>query len=1066
MLADSGVQSPTSWTSRSETLDERLARLSSSGVPDRLPVDQLLDPWAKALGAGGGEALERRLAWDEIPKHLAAFAFCRLESLPDPVGPAVWEEVFTSFLESTAAATHYPHEDDLLDRLEESAGPVPFREIWFPWILWARTRLVETCPSADALLSESAQLAWQAHLLRRLATVGELVAYELFKTRRDAPSSAGADISYRRFIEEVLADPVEAFYDHFPILARQLSTIARNWTAAIARLLRHFGDDRYRLAETFGGKQPTRIARLECVHSDPHSGGQEVLKLELDSGLELAYKPRSLNLERALGDFLKHLELSGFPAELPTPPTLSRPGYGWQQWLRPAESGIPVEEYYRRAGALVALAYVLRARDLHAENLVATARGPAVVDAEMFLQPVFARLGSHLEPSPETDCLESGLLIQVGVGDGGKIREWGGLRAEPQRRTAGSGRAWTHLGTDRIKVEAGELQGVLGANVFQLEGRPTRPEDHVEAIVRGFDEAYRFFLDHRELLSSALGPLDCFRGARARLLLRPSQDYATTLSLLAVPRNQKLGLRQSLLCEALQSGLPESDSAPKLWSLAAVERHALIDRDIPHFTLDVEGTDDIYSDETARHHVEGAVELSGLDAVRRRIAGLCEEDLVHQTNLIQRALRPAESLPFSRLRAPEQASFEEMDAETLSHHFQAWSCTIADRLLEAHPETRIDTGNLSIQRGRLGLALFFAAVSRHRPDESSYREAATRLAEVKVGADQLVEDFGLGGFSGVGSVLFGLTWLAELTQVKTPLDVAVTLNRELSAKAVCRDRRFDVEKGTAGLILGLLTLCSSVGEEDFLDLARCCGDHLLEHQRAAASGGAGWAAPTGLLLAGWAHGQAGIARALFALGEATGHERYRVAAAACVAYERAMLHGRRGNWPVLLAEEKGGDATTRLWRTGWCHGAPGIALARLYTPPALRDDRLREELETAITTTASAPQNGLDHLCCGELGRAAILDVAGERLGLPHLKDLARRMTARVMDRALAAESFRLGLDPLQSRELQLGFLKGLPGIGYYLLRLAGDRGLPDVLALESLSEARNRRPQTSGSAS
>ena len=47
-------------------------------------------------------------------------------------------------------------------------------------------------------------------------------------------------------------------------------------------------------------------------------------------------------------------------------------------------------------------------------------------------------------------------------------------------------------------------------------------------------------------------------------------------------------------------------------------------------------------------------------------------------------------------------------------------------------------------------------------------------------------------------------------------------------------------------------------------------------------------------------------------------------------------------------------------------------------------DRARDrEIEIAMSQTLSAPESQLDHLCCGNLGRAEVLMAAGIRLGQP-----------------------------------------------------------------------------------
>jgi lantibiotic modifying enzyme len=70
-----------------------------------------------------------------------------------------------------------------------------------------------------------------------------------------------------------------------------------------------------------------------------------------------------------------------------------------------------------------------------------------------------------------------------------------------------------------------------------------------------------------------------------------------------------------------------------------------------------------------------------------------------------------------------------------------------------------------------------------------------------------------------------------------------------------------------------------------------------------------------------------MAWALLELAHRTGREDLRRAGRAAFAYEDSLFDSERGNWPDLRADGKTGDAPR--FPVAWCHGAPGIALARL-----------------------------------------------------------------------------------------------------------------------------------------
>ena len=69
---------------------------------------------------------------------------------------------------------------------------------------------------------------------------------------------------------------------------------------------------------------------------------------------------------------------------------LDRGDYGWVEFVEQeaCASVAEVRAYFALAGGLVCLTHVLRGSDLHMENVIATRRGPVLIDLEMLLQPV------------------------------------------------------------------------------------------------------------------------------------------------------------------------------------------------------------------------------------------------------------------------------------------------------------------------------------------------------------------------------------------------------------------------------------------------------------------------------------------------------------------------------------------------------------------------------------------------------------------------------------------------------------------------------------------------------
>ena len=113
------------------------------------------------------------------------------------------------------------------------------------------------------------------------------------------------------------------------------------------------------------------------------------------------------------------------------------------------------------------------------------------------------------------------------------------------------------------------------------------------------------------------------------------------------------------------------------------------------------------------------------------------------------------------------------------------------------------------------------------------------------------------------------------------------------------------------------------------------------------------------LLTGLSHGAAGIGLALFELHAATGRPEFLETARGAFAYEDTFFDPRENNWRNLRSSPR-----LLPFARAWCHGAPGIALARMR----------------AATLD---PECGEHHLAMARGGIATTIDAIGQFLATP-----------------------------------------------------------------------------------
>ena len=324
----------------------------------------------------------------------------------------------------------------------------------------------------------------------------------------------------------------------------------------------------------------------------------------------------------------------------------------------------------------------------------------------------------------------------------------------------------------------------------------------------------------------------------------------------------------------------------------------------------------------------------------------------------------------------------------------------------------------------------------------------------------------VGGFSGWGGLVYTLTHLGRLWAQPALLAQATTW-AELAATYVEQDEQLDIIGGAAGCIGAVAALHRVTGEARLLPVIARCADHLLATAQPVGNGnaaGVGWVVPNmgGLPLAGFSHGAAGMAWALDTAAQLCANADYAATAAAARRYEASLFDAAAQNWRDLRREE--GDApvdpaTAPAGMWAWCHGAPGIGLARLSRYAATDDPAQRADLTREIRAAlASTTAHGFGHghsLCHGDFGNLDLLvtaaTVSGRRgPGRRCVDGAAWLAQARDLAASLLAQQPHTGwVSGVPGGVETPGLMVGLAGIGYELLRLADPARLPSVLLLE-----------------
>jgi type 2 lantibiotic biosynthesis protein LanM len=849
--------------------------------------------------------------------------------------------------------------------------------------------------------------------------------------------------------------------EEYPVLARQLmEAVIRSVECSLEALERICGDWADIRSLLFPGQEIGRLVRLKGGMGDKHRGGRAVLMAEFESGARVVYKPRALAIDAHFQDLLTWLNEHGAPQSFRVLKVIDRGNYGWVEFAaaQSCTSEPEVRRFYQRQGAYLALLHALDATDFHNENLLAVGEHPVLVDLEALFHP-------HFRDSRPADALVaaqhelSQSVQRVGLLP---VRMWGDAAAEGVDLSGLStiGEQMTPFpipeveghGTDEMRLVLKRAPIPAGAHQPSMEGKRIDLEDYSAEIFDGFAHMYRLLMRHREELLGKGGPLDRFSTDEVRVILLPTQTYGLLIHESFHPDFLRNALDRDRLFDRLWAW---TVSRPELETLMTVQISDLSNNDVPIFTTKP-GTRDLWS--SAREQFSDFLEECPMASVRRKLLALNEEDLTRQVWVIGATMatlrRETDQLRRSKY-APTKAAGMATQTRLLAAARKTadWIETQARRgnndaawiglTLGQDRRWSLAPASIDLYDGLPGIALFLGQLGAVT-GEYRYRELAERAINSVL---RMIEKSrgaitSIGGFVGWGGLVYAFMRLGDLWQREDLWQRAEDAAAQIP-ELIERDEALDIIGGAAGSIGALMGLYRRTASRAVLHAAVQCGEHLLRRAQPCGEGMA-WPASfaNGKALTGFSHGAAGMAWALQQLADVSGERRFVDGVAGALAYERSLFDPLHNNWPDLREDTKDRPGFTMAW----CHGAPGIGLARLSTLEDT-DGIARVEIEAALQATMSAGPGHGHCLCHGDLGNLDFVIEAAQRVdGLVPAHQVNRFAAVVLAD--IEANGWRCGL-PYDV--LSPGLMTGVAGIGYQLLRLADPGRVPSVLLFDHI---------------
>ncbi len=1034
-----------------ETLSDNYEPLPISERNSEL-ASKRLARWIEISADGDPEVFSRRLELTSLSRQQILDRFGGVRRKPNRNPPSWYDDarlVIKLLCEETV------HECRWQD--------TPFGPLLAPILdhysksLWAQ---VDTCS-----ISAEARRTIEQHLAVQISALCEMPFYEKmleWRGERIFQAESGSSTALTQLLSSDLKDfsiwfkgaGMEGLVADCPVLFRLLATVISQWLVSYRTFFERLNNDRAEIASLLG--RPTTnllVTSVQWGKSDPHNGGHSVLSVKFDGHSTMYYKPKDLRADILFSEFLNRMKTSGFHLELLLPHTLEKNGYGWSNEvpIRECDDESDVSLYYQRFGAWLAIFHVLAASDMHMENFIANGAFPVPVDFEMLLQsprqrPVLTSPATEAEwlatQYLEHSVQSTGMLPSYVQGAGGELISLGAL--EPSVYSV-QRIQWSNLNTSGMLLVNKKEEVNIRSNLPTLHGQSVSIQAFREDFLSGFRSTLEFFESATDKLSSLVENAEL----TLRRVIRPTRYYYMLMKRLRDHRRMADGLSWSFEADFSARTFDWQDSSEQPWKLLASERRQLCSLDIPHFVMSSESN--IISDRQGpitRLHVD-----LGRDVSAKRISAIAEtirdQEIITRASLqmpipeeVQPELFSGNDAAKGALRFAASIRDDILSRAFRSERAMAW---LGINRIDHDTAAQLGPIGYDLYQGSTGIALFLAGLSRGGDPDAREQSIAALGGVIHYAENgdlaRLTRSIGIGGMVGIGSIVYGLSVVAELLDYEPALQAAECFAGAVTDDAIKADDRFDVVAGSAGALLSLLALSRRSGSTQWVEQAIKCAEHLMKNRNP--RDGQWTSAAFGMPLTGFAHGAAGMALAMSKLYRVTSDERYRAAALVAVDFENIYFDKALKNWLDLRPTEVNGPLRSP---DQWCYGATGIGLARsaMLEDRTVSSEALLEDIARSIDHVCSSSSK-TDSLCCGTAGKIEMLGALASYL--PYV-DTLTTMKAKLFeleDRWSSVKDFRWNGG---TRHFNPGLFQGMSGIGLSALRVAAVR-CPSPLILE-----------------
>ncbi len=787
------------------------------------------------------------------------------------------------------------------------------------------------------------------------------------------------------------------------------------------------GDREIIIRKFCNGKSFQKVSNIQLNLSDSHRNGKTVAKIVLDNGCSIIYKPHSLKKELLFNEIYQFfMENSNLTFRCLN--VTDRTKYGWEEYIETKECNAEdeIKRYYERMGVILFICYLFGVTDIHCENIIACGEYPILIDLETMPGTVLNNPAYTAEEYANKkirhSVLRTGILPTVVWGKNG-----GGVILSA---LGNAGKVMTPFQLPYLKkpftseVHISYLKKSMDVKgsmpVFQ--GKEIGASAYAVQICRGFEVSYRLymrFFKKIEKLNQAV------LEQRGRFIIRHTQQYSMYQNISFYPQFLKNWESRYEFFDSLKQ-------LKKYTQLYQYEKWALQKMDIPIFEADIiHGK--VYDGEGREYCLDSFIPDKSFYQRKR----ICEKDLQYQIKCMELSLdmlterrlpeiiHKKEEMVLSKERIIRNTANNLCDSAVILGEDITW-----DNIVYYDDNTwKLAPMGLELYDGLAGIAVFFASLCKTCLTEKYQKIFKLTCNKLFAYTDQN-RDFiqgtqtnNSGLLKGEGSILYAYLLLYKITGEQKFFFYAEKHYMHFE-KVLLQYENVDYLSGSAGAVIVLVKMYAETNHRKYLDAAAFLGEKIWERVKKQTYGYGIEREDGGLPLAGMAHGTSGYLMAYAYLLENVNEIKYRNRIEELLAYENSLYNSENSNWKDLRKAEEESQYTT-----AWCHGAPGIAIARMKLSGMeafAENQTVREDIFHCLHALEENKKDNSICLCHGLAGNLWIRNILSKWCGSNEGK-VGQRKSEELLKRM----SNPLNILPRERYNFSL--MTGVTGIGLLL---------------------------------